>query len=248
VIADYKQHMLDQQKSVTSINGDLRTIRRMLRLAHEWGVISRSPVIHELPGGKGRERVISFDEERRYLEAAGWNRRTLATLAVDTGLRPNSELFCIEWQNVCLEQIATAPFGYLRVVDGKTKNAVRTVPLTRRGRSALLNQLGRKLHERWVFPGPGNAGHQVTLQHSHEKALNKSGVTRFPFYSWRHTFGTRCAESGMDRFTLAKLMGHSSPQISERYYIHITESHVAHGFEKFLNYQEHHLKTSDQHQ
>jgi hypothetical protein len=118
VIADYKQHMLDQQKSVTSINGDLRTIRRMLRLAHEWGVISRSPVIHELPGGKGRERVISFDEERRYLEAAGWNLRTLARLAADTGLRPNSELFCIEWQNICLEQIPTAPLGYLRVVDG----------------------------------------------------------------------------------------------------------------------------------
>ena len=32
-------------------------------------------------------------------------------------------------------------------------------------------------------------------------------------------------------------MGHSSPRISERYYIHITEPHVTLGFEKFLAYQ-----------
>jgi len=54
---------------------------------------------------------------------------------------------------------------------------------------------------------------------------------------WRHTFGTRCVESGMDRHTLAKLMGHSSPRISERYYIHVTEPHISAAFECFISYQ-----------
>jgi hypothetical protein len=40
----------------------------------------------------------------------------------------------------------------------------------------------------------------------------------------------------MDKFTLARLMGHSSPRISERYYIHIAEPHVMSGVERFLNY------------
>jgi integrase len=64
------------------------------------------------------------------------------------------------------------------------------------------------------------------------------GVTPdpFEFYCWRHTFGTRCAESGMDKFTLARLMGHSSPRVAERYYVHVTESHVTAGFERFLEY------------
>jgi integrase len=48
--------------------------------------------------------------------------------------------------------------------------------------------------------------------------------------------GTRCAESGMDKFTLARLMGHSSPRVAERYYIHVTEPHVMTGFERFLTY------------
>jgi len=43
---------------------------------------------------------------------------------------------------------------------------------------------------------------------------------------WRHTFGMRCAESGMDKFMLARLMGHSSPRVAERYYIHVSEPHV----------------------
>ena len=41
----------------------------------------------------------------------------------------------------------------------------------------------------------------------------------------------------MDRFSLARLMGHSSPRVTERYYVHVTESHVAAGFGKFVDYQ-----------
>ncbi len=59
----------------------------------------------------------------------------------------------------------------------------------------------------------------------------------FEFYCWRHTFGTRAAQSGMDRFTLARLMGHSSPSVAARYYIHVTETHVAAGLGKFVEYQ-----------
>ena len=59
----------------------------------------------------------------------------------------------------------------------------------------------------------------------------------FEFYCWRHTFGTRAAQSGMDRFSLARLMGHSSPAVAARYYVHVTETHVAAGFGKFVEYQ-----------
>lgn len=45
----------------------------------------------------------------------------------------------------------------------------------------------------------------------------------------------------MDRHTLAKLMGHSSPRITEKYYIHVTEPHISSGFERFMAYQAKHL-------
>jgi integrase len=217
--------------SVSAINGDLRTLRRLLRLAFEWEVIPRSPVVHALPGERTRNRVISFEEEQRYLESSGPNLRALTVLAVDTGMRPKSELFRLEWPEVRFEASEMMPNGSIKVKEGKTQSAERVLPLTPRVRETLIILRTDSRRKRWVFPGPGNSGHMVSIQKSHRTAMQKAGLDPYPFYCWRHTFGTRCAESGMDRHTLAKLMGHSSPRITEKYYIHVTEPHINAGFE-----------------
>lgn len=235
------------KESVVTVNGDLRTLRRMVRLAHEWGLMAQVPTVHELPGSKGRERVIAFEEELRYFSKASRTVRDAAMLAADTGMRPNSELFPLEWSNVHLDCTQDAPHGFIHVQHGKTESAVRNIPLTPRTREMLLARrellIGRKKSEcrcgdlRFVFPGEGNSGHLTTVQHAHERAMREAGLETFEFYCWRHTFGTRCAESGMDKFSLARLMGHSSPRVAERYYIHVTEPHVMTSFERFLTYQ-----------
>ena len=169
-------------------------------------------------------------------------------LAVDSGMRPNSELFPLEWLDVHLESTQEAPHGFIHVRQGKTDSAVRNIPLTLRTREMLLKRreliVGAKDAKRrcgdlrFVFPGEGNSGHLVTVQHAHERATAEGGLESFEFYCWRHTFGTRCAESGMDKFSLARLMGHSSPRVAERYYIHVTEPHVMTSFERFTAYQD----------
>ena len=42
---------------------------------------------------------------------------------------------------------------------------------------------------------------------------------------------------GESTATLARLMGHSSPAVAARYYVHVTETHVEAGFGKFVEYQ-----------
>jgi len=80
-----------------------------------------------------------------------------------------------------------------------------------------------------------------TWEPAHKRAIRKAKLVGdgkldpFEFYCWRHTFGTRCADSGMDKFSLARLMGHSSPRVGERYYVHVTERHVTAGFGKFAD-------------
>jgi integrase len=224
------------EDSVLTVNGELRTLRRMLNLAQEWGLLSQTPNIHELPGGKGRDRVVSFAEEAQYLAAASRTVRDAAIMAADTGLRPNSELFPLEWANVQLESTPDAPQGFMHVIQGKTDAATRNMPLTPRTREMLIARRQLVNGSKYVFPGPGKSGHLTTIQHAHEKAIRDAGLQPFEFYCWRHTFGTRCAESAMDKFTLARLMGHSSPRVAERYYIHVTEPHVMTGFERFLTY------------
>ncbi len=48
----------------------------------------------------------------------------------------------------------------------------------------------------------------------------------------------------MDKYTVAWPIGHSSPRVAERYYIHVTEPHVTSGFERFLSYLERRLVDS----
>jgi integrase len=173
--------------------------------------------------------------------------RDVAVLAADTGMRPNSELFGLQWCDVHLDSASDAPQGFIHVREGKTDSATRNIPLTQRAREVLLARrdlmVGPKNNKQrcgdlqYVFPGIGNSGHLVTVQHAHKRAISGAGLEPFEFYCWRHTFGTRCAESGMDKFTLARLMGHSSPRVAERYYIHVTEPHVMTGFERFSQYQ-----------
>ena len=240
-VSRYARHRQEvPENSVVTVNGDLRTLRRILHLAVEWGKLDRVPTIHELPQSQGRDRVLSFAEEAKYLAKASENLRDATILAVDTGMRPNSELFPLKWADVDLTVRPESPHGVLHVRQGKTESAQRSLPLTPRVAEVL--QRRRKAAEvkgkpsAFVFPGAGISGHITSVQHPHKTAIEDSKLASFEFYCWRHTFGTRAAQSGMDRFTLARLMGHSSPSVAARYYIHVTETHVAAGFGKFVEY------------
>ncbi|MGB9152019.1 MAG: tyrosine-type recombinase/integrase [Alphaproteobacteria bacterium] len=241
-VSRYARHRQEvPENAVVTVNGDLRTLRRILHLAVEWGRLDRIPAIHELPQSKGRDRVLSFAEEAKYLAKASENLRDATILAVDTGLRPNSELFPLKWADVDLTARAECPHGVLHVRQGKTDSAQRSLPLTPRVAEVLQRRKraaeAKAKQSAFVFAGAGISGHITSVQHPHKAAIEAAGLETFEFYCWRHTFGTRAAQSGMDRFTLARLMGHSSPSVAARYYIHVTETHVAAGFGKFVEYQ-----------
>ena len=227
--------------SIVTVNGDLRTLRRVLKVAAEWGKLDHAPAVHELPQPKGRDRVLSFKEEALYLAKASENLRDATILAVDTGMRPNSEMCPLLWADVDLTVRPESPNGVIHVRQGKTASARRSLPLTPRAAEVLQRRKkqaeAKPKQSAFVFPGAGNAGHVISFQHPHEKAVKDAELKPFEFYCWRHTFGTRAAQSGMDRFSLARLMGHSSPAVAARYYVHVTETHVAAGFGKFVEYQ-----------
>src|SRR5215472_11862307 len=71
----------------------------------------------------------------------------------------------------------------------------------------------------WVFPSNSKEGHLSgdTSKDQHAIAIGCSKVKRFEPYVLRHTALTRLAESGCDVFTLARIAGHSSITITQRY-------------------------------
>jgi site-specific recombinase XerD len=200
-----------------TVNRDLATLRRLLRLSHEWQLIDRVPRIRLLRGERNREHTLSHKNEQNYLAAAPRPLRGIATLMLDTGLR-TSEVVNLEWSRVRLQPAPGAKFGYVHISEGKSKNARRNVPLTERVRLMLA---GTKSSEtsRYVFPSETGRPYRVqSVDHLHKHVREALGMSAdFVIYSLRHSYGTRLGEAGADAFTIMRLMGHSSVTVSQRY-------------------------------
>ena len=211
--------------AVSSINSSIRVLRRMLNLAAEWGVIESTPKLALLPGENHRERVVSPEEESRYLAAASPLLADVATILADTGVRPD-ECYRLCWEDLTW---ANGRNGSLLVRHGKTAAARRVLPMTPRVRGVLemsWERAGRPV-EGWLWPAPTLSGRidHSSLKKQHIRAVRLSKVRPFVLYDFRHTFLTRLGESGCDAWTLARIAGHSSVAISSRY-VHPSEDAV----------------------
>lgn len=224
-ISAFVAHRQRKGLGITALNRELQILRRILNVAKEWGRITQSPKVRMLPGEHRRERVITLDEETRYLAFTDDLLQSVTTVLLDTGMRPE-ECFRLRWEHVSFEN---GRYGSILVPHGKTRASRRMLPMSPRVRDVLESrwlECGQP-EEGHVFPSRTRSGHiePSTLRNSHRKALQASRVRPFVLYDLRHTFLTRLGASGCDVWTLAKIAGHSSLIISARY-VHPDENKV----------------------
>jgi integrase len=223
--ADFAAWRQASGRQVSSVNSSLQVLRRVMRLAAQWGAIDTSPLIKMLPGERHREHVVKCEEEARYLAAAPEPLASVAAILVDTGVRPD-ECYRLRWESVTW---TNGRNGTILVTHGKTTAARRVLPLTLRARNILQGrwEAAGSPAEGWVWAAPTRSGHfeKSTIKKQHRRALTLSRVRPFVLYSLRHTFLTRLGESGCDAWTLARIAGHSSVGISSRY-VHPSEDAV----------------------
>ncbi len=190
-----------------------------------WGVAQD---VLEVKGPKQDQLEPEFftkDEEKRLMAAARVPRdRMLLEFLVWTGLRLK------EVCSVKLSDIIDGPSGsYLRVRQGKGRKD-RLVPLDTGGHS-LSVRIRRYIREdRPKSPhdelfltfrrgadgeyGPLTPrGLQILLYRLGQQA----GVQRTHPHKFRHTFGSRAIAAGVDPITLARVMGHTSLTMTNKY-------------------------------
>ena len=223
----------DRTVSIATVNRELATLRRALRLAMEWKMLDRVPKIRLLPGERGRNFVLNYSDETRYLEKAPDPLKDIALLILDSGLRI-SEAVGLKWTEVSIDPAPGSRLGFLEVLEGKSVNAPRTLSLTPRLGEMLAFRRRFFLETGWVFPGKGPQGH-ITHWHidnQHRKLRTDMGFgPEFVVHSLRHTFATRLGESGADAFQIMRLMGHSSVTVSQKY-VHPTPETMERAIER----------------
>jgi len=231
-----------QALSPGSINRELATLRRLLRLAHEWKEIQRVPRIRLLRGERQREFVLNDWQEAAYLAACPETLSDIATMLLDTGLRLG-EALSLEWPQVHLESAPGAKFGYITVLSGKAKNRKsRNVPISERTIAVLAKAGPRR--SGIVFNRENGAAiseSHLDQQHARIRKLLKLPAD-FVLHSLRHTFGTRLGESGADAFTIMRLMGHSTVTVSQRY-VHPSPESIELAYERLIALNQQRLPT-----
>jgi integrase len=204
--------------SASGINRGLRTLRRALNLAFQWGQLEKPVKIALAAGERQRDRVLLDEEETEYLNACPQPWLDCATIILDEGFRP-SEVFSLRWERVFFNDDGT---GLIQIVTGKSQAARRMLPITPRVYTLLStrHESAGEPSEGWIFPSTSKGGHfnGDTAKDQHKKALTNSGVNPFVPYTLRHTALTRLGDAaGGDIFALARIAGHSTIAVTQRY-------------------------------
>jgi integrase len=200
--------------------------RGKLMLPVEKGKLA-PPIEHATDVGRLLATIHKMGEELSRLDL-----HPLFALLVYTGLR-RGEALGLRWADVDLERrMITVRRSY----HGPTKSSKhRTVPIP----AALMTILrAYRLAEPWqgelCFPnGRGEMfSPNAKLEHVFRRALERSGLPRIRVHDCRHVFASHFVMGGGDIFTLQRILGHSTPQLTSDTYAHLSPGHLVGAVER----------------
>lgn len=193
--------------------------------------------------------ILSKQAEIELSEKLSCDRSTVAIgilLALQGGLRIG-EVCALRWNDIDFEAglihvrhtVSRVPCpnaeqkSMLIIDTPKTKSSIRNVPMPTSLHDILLCAYQNRSSE-FVASSTQNFVGTRTFDYQYRKLLKQHNIQIFSFHTLRHTYATRCAESGMDAKTLSQLLGHASSNISLNIYVHpsmeIAMNHLEHIF------------------
>ena len=206
--------------SASTANRILGFLSPVFNRAKEWGdYFGENPVekVRRRKPNNHRLRFLSEAEIKELLNVAETRIRPILTCAILTGMR-KGEILGLRWENVDLEHDT---IFILQSKSGKP----REIPI------------GKKLKEVFLALDPRPSGSvfnmpEITLRRQFARALKNGKIQEFRFHDLRHTFASHFVMRTGDLPSLQKILGHSSPQMTQRY-AHLAKEHLAAKMDQF---------------
>lgn len=202
------------ERSIADVNRTLALLRAMLRFAvqNSWlaeSAFDKGKPLISLSDEVKRERVLSFDEEKKLLTFCTDKRqhlKSILVIALDTAMR-KGELLSLTWRNVDFEG------RLIRLIATNTKTQTsRNVGMTARVFDELQNlwKVSPKNLDDLVF------GVQ-DVKRSFTSACRDAQILDFRIHDCRHTAITRMIQAGLSPTEIMKISGHTQMNTFARY-------------------------------
>lgn len=237
-----------QQFVITQLDRGLRqkTIKDqliVLKMVYRFGCKQNAFTLHEwdihFPTEQNKHDISVFtvDQQRRLMRHLTENFTFLnlgVLICLHTGLRIG-EICALRWEDIdsengmlqvqhTLERIYILSDGNkhteLQLSTPKTRNSQREIPLTK-DLLRLLKPFRKVVNPQfYVLTNSPKPTEPRTYRNYYRRLLISLNIPFVKFHGLRHSFATRCIESGCDSKTVSILLGHSNISTTLNLYVH----------------------------
>ena len=237
-----------QQFVITQLDRGLRqkTIKDqliVLKMVYRFGCKQNTFALHEwdihFPTEQNKHDISVFtvEQQRRLMRHLTENFTFLnlgILICLHTGLRIG-EICALRWEDIdtdngilqvlrTLERIYVLSDGNkhteLQLSTPKTRNSQREIPLTK-DLLRFLKPFRKVVNPQfYVLTNSPKPTEPRTYRNYYRHLLNSLNIPFIKFHGLRHSFATRCIESGCDSKTVSILLGHANISTTLNLYVH----------------------------
>lgn len=193
----------------------IKLMRHVFNMAIKWGVVDKNPAtkMSLFNADNKVENIMDETQLQRLLLVLSThpNRAAcrIAMFLLSTGCRLN-EALCAEWSQIDWTQ----KVWRIPALNSKSKR-MRPVPLNESAMD-ILEQV-RNDSPQWVFFNADTGTHYKTLHKAWDDLRSKANLQSLRIHDLRHAYASLLVNSGRTLFEVQSLLGHSSPQVTQRY-------------------------------
>lgn len=227
--------------SNTTINNYIRNIKVFFAWLDEQQSISKNPMIKikQLPNNRKAKDFITDEEFSRLIGRldksyfSEYRDYMIINLLMDTGMRIGE---CLSLKLNDFDFVARTIHLSAEITKGRKDRAVFFSQKVLKEIKKWIQYKDRYTESLYMFPSR-NFGEQLNVsgfETNFKNYIRRAGINKtISPHSIRNNFAKRCLMSGMDIYSLSRILGHSSVTVTEKAYLDLTDCDIRQNYQRY---------------